>query len=620
MSNTIGKILKYPSVVSAILFVLFLSVTSYKFGWDDQHLEIPLLKSLIDPNLYAGDYYVQNLKEHFTSYFYPVLSKLISVDQIPQVYFFLWLISRYFLFYWIYKIWLHISESRLKAFSATMVFILIARVQEFLYRTFSHQEFALAFIFAGIYYFFAGRLILAAAILGFATNIHALYSVFPMFYMTIYFIWDYRRIGFKKIFSAIGIYLLFSLPFLIWTFKIRVMGAAHFDIRSYPDWMNLFIQACGQNFFFSQYSNLPWSVFWKNPLLLFETTQSYIFLAVLFILNFVFNDVFRRNAKAISFCIGGFILLVVCLVFTYIYPHPFFIDLNLERNTQFLLFLLMGYTTLMLMTKIEEKDALSALILAVLFSFFKFAESIAIVSAFMIILWFLWNKFKTQNNNPLKFVFLGFFLLGGGLIFKLFNLASYPFFAYRNLAILSLGLVGLFFLVRWKKDLRLYPFFILLPLVIFFFQYAGYHQNKIKEEKAGGGFWRLQRNWEDMQRYVKATTPKDAMIFVPYNMEMGGFRIFSERKIVVCYRDCGIIGFDFQAAVEWRKRIEDVEAFRIDIHKSLKDAVANAILKYHANYIVFLKIAAPKTTPDVLEKLYTNDDFVLYAVHSSQGN
>lgn len=619
MSNTIGKILKFPCVVSALLFLLFLSITSYKFGWDDQHLEVPLLKSLIDPSLYAGDYYVQNLKEHFTSYFYPILSKLISVDQIPQTYFLLWLISRYFLFYWIYKLWLHISQSRFKAFCATLVFILMTRVQEFLYRTFSHQEFALAFIFAGIYYFFRNRLVLAAAILGLATNIHALYSVFPMFYITVYLFWNYKNIGIKKISLTIATYLLFSLPFLVWTFKNRVMGAAHFDIQSYPDWLNLFIQACGQNFFFSQYSNLPWKVFLENPLLLFETTQSYLFLVVLFVLNIIFNETFRQNAKAISFCVGGFILLLLCLVFTYIYPHPFFIDLNLERNTQFLLFILMGFTALLLMTKIEQNSALNALVLAVLFSFFKYAESIAIVSAFMIMFWLLWDKLRA-GSHPIKFIFPILFLLGGGLVFKLFNLASYPLFAYRNLALLSLALVVLYFLVKWKKDLRLNHFFILIPLVVFFLQYAGYHQVKVREERTGGGFWRLQRNWEDMQRYVKATTPKDSMIFVPYNMEMGGFRIFSERKILVCYRDCGIIGFDFQAAVEWSNRIKDVEAFRVDINKSLKDAVANAILKYHANYIVFLRVAAPKTTPEVFEKLYTNDDFVLYAVRPSKGN
>ena len=53
-------------------------MTSYKYGWDDQQLEIPLLKHLIDPTLYQGDYYVESLKQNFSSYFYPILAKLIN--------------------------------------------------------------------------------------------------------------------------------------------------------------------------------------------------------------------------------------------------------------------------------------------------------------------------------------------------------------------------------------------------------------------------------------------------------------------------------------------------------------------------------------------------------------
>jgi hypothetical protein len=613
MPKSIRKIFEYPSVVSLILFILFLCVTNYKFGWDDQHLEIPLLKSLIDPTLYVGDYYVQSLKQHFSSYFYLILSKFISIEQIPQTYFFLWLLSRYFLFYWIYKLWLHVSQSRLKAFSAVLVFILVSRVQEFLYRTFSHQEFALAFIFAGIYFFFVNRIILAAIILGLATNIHALYSVFPMFCIVVYLLWDFKKVGFKTIFFAISSYLLCSLPFLVWTFKTRVMESSHFDIKSYPDWINLFYLACPQNFFFAQYSSLPWKTFTQNPRLLFEATQSYLFLIVLFILNLIFNEFFRRTKKAVLFSVGGFILLILCLVFTYIYPHPFFIDLNLERNTQFLLFILMGFTTIMLMKDMEEGDTLNAFMLAVFFAFFKYAESIGIVSILMILVWFWWNKTK-DSKHPGKFFLIFLLFLGGGLIFKIFSMISYQPFVYRNLALLGFSLILFYFILKLKGLKNLYQWFILIPLTVFFLQYAGYYQSKLKDEQAGQGFWRLQRSWEDMQRFVKASTPKDALILIPYNMEMGGFRIFSERKVLVCYRDCGIIGFDFQAAVEWNKRIKDIQAFKVNINAPLRDAVANAILKYHANYIVFLKVAAPKDTTSVLEKLYSNNDFVLFSV------
>ena len=97
-------------------------------------------------------------------------------------------------------------------------------------------------------------------------------------------------------------------------------------------------------------------------------------------------------------------------------------------------------------------------------------------------------------------------------------------------------------------------------------------------------------------------------------MEMGGFRIHSERKVLVCYRDCGIVGFDYLAALEWKKRIKDVEAFKVFIDKPISEAIVNAITKYKVNYIVFMKYAAP---PDnqIIKKIYQNEVFVLYKVN-----
>ena len=74
-------------VVAAFLLIAYLCTNAYAYGWDDQHLEIPLLKHLIDPSLYRGDYYVESLAKHFTTYLYPILSKLITVAQVPTAYF-----------------------------------------------------------------------------------------------------------------------------------------------------------------------------------------------------------------------------------------------------------------------------------------------------------------------------------------------------------------------------------------------------------------------------------------------------------------------------------------------------------------------------------------------------
>ena len=160
MNAKLKAILSWDWVIGLILLGIFLATNGYTYGWDDQHLEIPLLKSLIDPQLYPGDYYVASLKKNFISVFYVLLAKFITVDQVPAAYLVLYLISRYFFFFWSYKLWKLLTKEKLTAFLVAVSLILIGRVEEFLYRTFSHQEFALAIIMGGIYFFFQGRFLL----------------------------------------------------------------------------------------------------------------------------------------------------------------------------------------------------------------------------------------------------------------------------------------------------------------------------------------------------------------------------------------------------------------------------------------------------------------------------
>ena len=97
-------------------------------------------------------------------------------------------------------------------------------------------------------------------------------------------------------------------------------------------------------------------------------------------------------------------------------------------------------------------------------------------------------------------------------------------------------------------------------------------------------------------------------------MEMCGFRIQSERKILVSYRDCGIVGFDYMAAKEWQKRIADIQEFKVFTDpKTIGPAIVNALMKYKVDYIVFMRYYAPSDNP-VVQKIYENEIFALYKV------
>lgn len=606
--------------IAFILLAVFLLSAGYKYGWDDQHLEIPLLKSLIDPTLYVGDYYVESLKKNFPSFFYPILAKLITVQEIPLVYFILYLVSRYFLFFWIYKLWLLIDNDKLKSFSCVLVFLLVKRVDELLYRTFSHQEFALAIIFAGIYYFLKGRFLLASILFGLSSNIHALYSLFPMIYLSSYLLWKVKeKGGFKRLCQCLGAFVILALPFLLWMLKKALSVYASYDPKIYEGWLDIYYIANPQNFLFLDY---PFHYLLKNVELFFEATEDYLVLMALFILNLCFNPKLRNNSKAVVFCVTGFLLLLVCLVFTHITPNKFILDLNLPRNWQYLYFLLFGFNTLLMIDTIENKSSLIGLSFALTLMFIKFNNFVALCGVSVMFFILVVDAWAKKKNSFLKFLILSvsvvlIILLLWGVNYNFsHSLFRTPPLQNLTIAIFVLGLLFFiepFLASRWGGS-NIKKLYYLIPLTIFFLQFTSYQFEEKNIEKTAQGYWRLQRNWEDVQEFVKGHLPKDATLLVPYDMEMGGFRIHSERKVVVCYRDCGIVGFDYKAVLEWQKRIKDIEAFKISIKQPLIKAVQNAVTKYGADYILFMRYALPENRSKLLELVYSNTDFVLYKI------
>ncbi|MCD4781368.1 MAG: hypothetical protein K8S27_12595 [Candidatus Omnitrophica bacterium] len=592
----------------------------YKYGWDDQHLEIPLLKNLIDPTLYSGDYYVESLKKTFSSFLYPLLSKLITVSQIPAVFFLLFLLSRYFLFFWVYKLWRVIGGKTLSAICCTCAFIYVIRVDEFLYRTFSHQEFALAIIAAGIYFFFKERFVLAAVILGVAANFHALYAAFPMFYMGLYLLIYIRRHGWRPLVKSSLAFILLVSPFVIWTLKNRFSPAAEAEGADlHRNWVNIYRFACPQNFFLP---SVPLRKIFGSHDLMLEATKSYLSIIALFVLNLFFNPFFKKNGKAVVFCAGAFSLLALSFFFTNLFPIRFFVDLNLTRNTQFLLYMLAGFSTLLVIDRIRQHNVLTAYCTGLLFTLLNYNDYIIIYASFLMMLIFSVLRILKMSRSALK---IGALVLCSSLIcffcYKVYdNLNHFPYkyFTFLNLSFSFLFLTLLYFLTRFfissdKKMLWKQGFF-LIPLSVFLFQYVTYGFQRRDLEKTGGQFYRIQRSWEDMQFYVKEHTAPDILIMVPYDMLMGGFRIHSERKILVSQRDCGIVGFDFGAALEWQKRRDDISGFKMHMNNTAKPSITNALKIYDVDYIVFLRHATPSDTHPIFQRVYTNMDFALFRV------
>lgn len=615
-------------MIAGYLLILFLITTPYKFAWDDQSLELPLLKRLIDPTLYPGDYFVDGLVKNFSSFLYPILAKFITISQIPCVYFVLYIIVRYFLFFWMYKIWHELSKEKITAFACVFSMFAVLRIGEFFYRTFSHQEFALAFVFAAIYCFIKNRFFLASLILGIAANFHGLYSLFVMFFVGVYLMFSIRKHGFKKLFLSPAIFCIGALPFFIWAIKTHLTSpAATLDQNILP-WPKLFYLSCPQNFFFPFSPFIKFSAFFKEPLLFLHGFEQYIFLLLLTTILLCFLPAFRSNRHIQLSCAGAWFMLLLCFLFTYVHPSRTALNLNLFRNTQFLNFFLTGFFVIFFKRAIEEKPIHCWIL--VLFSLFilKFKSPISLCALSAVFFAFTANSMKEKETFFKKIIFWGsaglslLWLAATCILIEHYIRTEMITSLQKPFVYIATGLtflVYIVFIVSKTSSVKYSRLIFIFPLCLIFCQSIVFRIYRGHIETSGENFfWDLQNAWEEVQLATKNKTPPDALLLVPHNMAMGGFRSLSERSVIASSRDKDIIGFDYAAAEEWAKRIAVIRPFAVEADYSFDEilqVVQSAIFNYNVTHIVFMTHAFNTSYEEFIELLYHNKYFVLGRVN-----
>jgi hypothetical protein len=602
------RFLRSDWFAAALLLAAFLLTNRYIYGWDDQHLEIPLLKHLIDPQLYRGDYYVESLAANFTSFLFPLLARVIAVEWIPGVYLALYLAARYAMFFFLFRLWHLIGGNRWTAAVCTLGMFLLVRPEEFLYRTFSHQEFSYIFVFSGILLFYRSRYVLAAALFGLGANCHALYCLFPMMYLGAYLLFFHRENKGRLLLQASAAFLAAAAPFLVWTVMRALTIRTGHTRDFYDDWMGMYLVSCPQNFIFADKSLAEGMA---NVRVFFTHTRQYFFVAALFLVNWRFNDAFRRDHKVHAVGIVTAFLIMINFLFSYVWPGHFVLDLNLLRNEQYLLLFLGGYTLVMMCR--EGARSLGLAVLMAAGAFFlsgKELPDVGMMFVFAFILELCVRRASSMYWAALFAVLAGIFLYAGGGL-------GYPPQRWPRLGMTAGFIAGgalmyyAFQKLEIKYDVR--RWIVTAAVLAGFISFCQLHYHFVQVSTRGQGFWQLQRNWEDMQRYVRDHTPVDAMILAPNDMEMGGFRIHSNRRVVACYRDCGIVGFDYGAVKEWQRRMADIDAFKVFIKEPFAKAALNGIFKYGATHVVFMNYAAPPDN-DLFTKMYQNEIFSLYKV------
>jgi hypothetical protein len=113
--------------------------------------------------------------------------------------------------------------------------------------------------------------------------------------------------------------------------------------------------------------------------------------------------------------------------------------------------------------------------------------------------------------------------------------------------------------------------------------------------------------WTDAQLWVAAHTPKDAVILTPPHRE--GFRLFSRRAVVGEWKDGTQQFFSDSFTWEWKRRMTDLGGDSRGYDGYDTEKIKGLANRYGASYVV-----RDSEAPLLLEKLYENSEFAVYAV------
>ncbi len=480
-------------------------------------------------------------------------------------------------------------------------------------------------MFAGIYYFHKERFFLAAAILGIAVNLHALYGLLPMIYMCGYLLFMCRKHGFMTLLKSGLLFVVCMSPFLIFMMmtKAALWTQPLAQASTGQDWIALCHRYMPEHFFFpGTFAQFGLKKIFSNFYLFLGATEVFLFLGILYVLNVSFNRTFRQNLKSHVFVLMAFLLLGVCFVASHIIPNEFLIGLQLIRNAHFILFMLPGYTTLLLLRVIGKQRLWACLAIGLLYTGLIPRDLISALCTLNIFMLLLLNAAWDRPKNLSRTILVLNALLGVAISFGLYigflrlsqnNPLNGDVFRANAVTLLLLSAAfGLQWLLknRFRISKRL---FIMLPLAMLALAYTHAHYKDLVREKST--FDEFQEAWVDIQLQTKERTPKDAVVLAPYDTIMGGFRIFSERSMICEERDIGaFLAFDVEQVYQWEKRMSDIRSFKTSPDRTILPAVFLAIEKYNTEYIVF----PPKYYPEssrTLELLYKNHLFSLYRVN-----
>ena len=235
LAHKLGTSLRNRHLLFLATTIVTVSFVGYQFGTFDEAMHIPFLKDMANPALYPGDKML-DLHNVYYSYFWLFFIPFLKMGWLEPILFVVHVLSIY-LSYW--AIW-ELSETLFHNHLSSLISVLAFIVPHFSFVGFPVFEFAplsrtfvLPFLLIAINQFFKGRIILAFFITGLMYNIHVVSVNFILVMFGLACLIEFTRIGFRKIFPGLAIFIIAALPVLLWK-----AGGDSIDLSLRPDWVS----------------------------------------------------------------------------------------------------------------------------------------------------------------------------------------------------------------------------------------------------------------------------------------------------------------------------------------------------------------------------------------------
>lgn len=563
----------------SFLFLLVLAVTfGFNFGFSNQNTYYAQALKLINPDLFASDWFV-NQSIHYHDNFSTLvvmIDKLgFSLDWSSAI---LDLLLRIASLFFIYRLIRDVSPRYVNhIFLLLVIFIFIERTNSvggsYIYSSYLQpSSLGSFFTIVGMYYFVGGRYLSSGFYFAIGGFYHTNYLLVAFVFLGIAHLFIDGGQNFVKRyiyqFTPMFIVFLFKLPFLIGMIDSPYAGKSS----------EIFLFIRSPHHYVPSYYSVDFYKFFA---------WGYIGLSGLFFLGSTSSKMatisdYSNFKRLVCLYFGMSTTLVFSFVFTVVWFNDFFAKLFLWRIAPF-----------------WEMTSLLIFSFVIFESFFSPAEddiALSFRKKMLVICFFLLGCFLYLKNVSYFFGLMSFQFFVFLIFVILFSFMIYCLiFDFSKSRVIGFGLVyALLFFVAilssvnvFIKDIDNEQKYSLKPFPS--------HEKELYE-------WAL-------------STPKDSLFLTPPNMQ--NFRLWSRRSIVVDWKSTPV---DPEGLVEWYNRIESVSG--IEGVKNLRSAmrgynsidmsrVAYLKEKYDLNYVVVERSGSNIQLPIVFE----NERYTVYSMN-----